>query len=227
MAQIFGRTHGGQVSTGEVLLKAFILHAASALMSLGGLGLFLFGIVDSSLLFLPLGLDLLMVGLTAAHHDRLLYYAAACAAGSVVGCFTTDWVGRKGGEAGLEGHVSPRRLAYVQRQVEKRAGIALAVSSMAPPGFPFTPVVIVAAALKYPRTKLLSIIAVSRFVRFMVEGALAIRYGKGILRMAERPEVQWVIFAVVVISIAGSAWSIYSWVRKSKRAGKEPTQKTA
>lgn len=201
-----------------MLLKAIVHHLIGVLWSLGGFGLLLLGIVDSSLLFLPLGIDLLLVGLTASHHNKMLLYAGMAAVGSVIGCFTTDWVGRKGGEAGLEGRVSPRRLAYVQRQVSKRAGVALAVASMLPPGFPFTPVVIVASALKYPRPKLLGIIAVFRFVRFTIEGWLAIRFGSRILKMAELPAVQWAIFAVVVISIAGSGWSIYSWFRKSKRA---------
>ena len=218
MAPLLRPSHEGQVSTGEVLLKALVLQLGAILSSLGGVGLFLFGIIDSSFFFLPLGIDLLLVGLTAKHHERILYYAAMCAAGSVIGVFTTDWISRKGGEAGLEGRVSGRRLKYVQRQVQRRGGIALAVASMMPPGFPFTPVIIVAAALKYPRPRLMAIIAVFRFIRFIIEGLLAIYFGRRILQMAEQPAVQWVIFALVIISIVGSAWSIYTWVRKSKRA---------
>ena len=39
--------------------------------SLGGLGLLLLGILDSSFLFMPLGNDLLVVALTAAHRERM------------------------------------------------------------------------------------------------------------------------------------------------------------
>lgn len=201
-----------------MLLKAIILHLAGLFSSLGGFGLFLFGIIDSSFLFLPLGIDLLLVALTARHHERMLFYAALCAAGSVIGCFTTDWISRKGGEAGLEGRVSPRKLAYVERMVRKRGGVALAIASMLPPGFPFTPVVAVAAALKYQRPKLLGIIAVFRFIRFAIEGWLAVLFGRRILKMAESPALHWVIFALVLISIAGSAWSIHSWFRKGKES---------
>ncbi len=167
---------------------------------------------------MPLGIDLLLVSLTARHHERMPYYAAMCAAGSVIGCFTTDWVSRKGGEAGLEGRVSPKRLAYVQKQMEKRGGVALSVASMMPPGFPFTPVIVVAAALKYPRAKLLTIVGISRCVRFAIEGVLAITFGKRILQIAKEPAVQWVIFGLVIISIVGSAWSLYSWFSKGKRS---------
>jgi membrane protein YqaA with SNARE-associated domain len=200
------------------MLKAIVLHLAAFLGSLGGFGLFLFGIVDSSFLFLPLGIDLLLVGLTARHHDRMLYYAGMCAAGSVIGCFTTDWLSRKGGEAGLQGRVSPGRLANVQKQMEKRGGLALAAASMMPPGFPFTVVIVVAAALKYPRAKLLGIVAVFRFFRFAIEGLLAIYFGRRILRMADLPAVHWAIAVVVVVSIVGSVWSIHTWFRKSKPA---------
>lgn len=218
MASLRGRTHEGQVPAGEVLLKTLVLQLGGFLASLGGFGLFLFGIVDSSFLFLPLGIDLLLVTLTARHHDRMLYYAAMCALGSVIGCFTTDWLSRKGGEAGLEGRVSPRRLKYVQKQVEKRGGLALAIASMMPPGFPFTVVIVVAAALKFPRAKLLGIVAVFRFVRFSLEGLLAIYFGRKILKMADLPAVHWVIFGVVIVSIVGSVWSLYTWFRKGKKA---------
>jgi membrane protein YqaA with SNARE-associated domain len=200
------------------MLRAIVLHLAAFLGSLGGFGLFLFGIVDSSFLFLPLGIDLLLVGLTARHHDRMLYYAGMCAAGSVIGCFTTDWLSRKGGEAGLQGRVSPGRLANVQKQMEKRGGLALAAASMMPPGFPFTVVIVVAAALKYPRAKLLGIVAVFRLFRFAIEGLLAIYFGRRILRMADLPAVHWAIAVVVVVSIVGSVWSIHTWFRKSKPA---------
>ena len=199
------------------MLKSAILSLAAFFSSLGGFGLLLLGILDSSFLFLPLGIDLLMVALTANHHERMLYYAAMSAAGSVIGCFTTDWVGRKGGEAGLKDRISPRRLQYIQRRVEKSAGVALAVSAMAPPGFPFTPVVVVAAALQYSRVRLLSIVAMFRLLRFIVEGLLAIRYGPRILKIAELPAVQHTILALVVISVAGSAWSLYRLYRSSRR----------
>lgn len=198
-------------------MRALVLSLAAFFASLGGFGLFLLGILDSSFLFLPLGLDLLMVALTAKHHDRMLYYAAMSAAGSVVGCFTTDWVSRKGGEAGLQSRISPRRLKYIQSRVEKSAGFALAISAMAPPGFPFTPFVIVAAALQYPRVRLLSIVAAFRFLRFVVEGLLAIRFGPRILKLAELPAVEHTIVALVVVSVAGSAWSIYRLFRNSRK----------
>ncbi len=202
-------------------MKSFLLELAAFFASLGGFGLLLLGVLDSSFLFMPLGNDLLLVALTARHHERMPYYALMASAGSVLGCLFTDWVSRKGGEKGLETRVKGRTLTYVKRKVEKKAGPALALASLMPPPFPFTPFVIVLAALQYPRAKLLGIIAAARAVRFVAEGFLAIRFGRHILEMAKEPLVQGTIIAVVVISISGSIYSIHSWVQSSrKRSGR-------
>jgi len=203
-------------------LRSIVLQLAAFFSTLGGFGLLLLGILDSSFLFLPLGIDLLMVALTAKHHDHMFYYAAMAAAGSVIGCFTTDWVSRKGGEAGLKNRVSPRRLKYIQARVEKSAGVALALSSVAPPGFPFTPFVVVAAALQYPRARLLIIVAIFRLIRFVIEGLLAIKFGPHILKLAEMPVVQHGIEAVVVVSIVGSAWSLFKLFKNSTKTSSSP-----
>ena len=150
-------------------------------------------------MFFPLGIDLLLVGLTANHHDRWLYFAGMATVGSVIACFTTGWIGRQGGEAGLEIRISKRGLKFIQK-----------------PGFPFTPVVLVAATLKYPRPKLLGIIAVFRFVRFSAEALLAFRYGRGVLRVAQSKPVEIFIFTVVLVYLAGTGWVILSWIPSSR-----------
>src|SRR5947208_7539858 len=94
---------------------------------LGGPGLLLLGILDSSFLFAPLGNDLLGVAMTARAGTvgAMLYYAAMSTAGSVLGCLLVDVIFRKAGEKGLEKHLSKKRLAYVKRKVEKNAVWAL------------------------------------------------------------------------------------------------------
>jgi hypothetical protein len=104
--------------------------------------------------------------------------------------------------------------------VEKNAMWTVAVASLMPPPFPFTAIVATAAAFRYPRVKLLSIIGVSRFVRFTIEGALAIHYGRWIIRQAESPLFDHFMIALVVISIAGSVFSIYQWGEANKRTAR-------
>jgi len=197
-------------------MKHLLRPFAIFFFSLGGLGLLLLGVLDSSFLFMPLGNDLLVIALTAEHGRRMLYYVAMATAGSVLGVDFTQWVSAKGGVKGIEGKRKSRRIAYVERKVKEHAGIAIATASLMPPPFPFTPFIIVAAALQYPRKKMLSIVAGCRALRFLIEGSLALIYGRRIIGMAQSPYVQGFIIALVAISMAGSAWSIFSWIKKSR-----------
>lgn len=186
------------------------------LYSLGGLGLLLLGFFDSSFLFLPLGNDLLVIALTAAHHQRIFYYIVMATLGSVAGVEFTRWVSARGGKKGIEKAGKSRRAAYVERKVRERGGIALAVAALMPPPFPFTLFIIAAAALQYPRKKMLPIIAGSRGLRFAIDGVLALIFGRRIIRIAQSPHFEDFVLALVVISIIGSAISIGSWIRQSR-----------
>jgi len=76
---------------------------AGFFFSLGGFGLLLLGVLDSSFLFMPLGNDLLVIALSAAHADRMLYYVLMATVGSVAGVDFTRWVSARGGRKGIEG----------------------------------------------------------------------------------------------------------------------------
>jgi len=198
-------------------MSAILRRLAIFFFSLGGLGLLLLGVLDSSFLFMPLGNDLLVVALTARNHQRMFYYVAMATIGSVAGVALTHWVSAKGGEKGLEGERRSGRMAYIERKVRERGGIAIATAALMPPPFPFTPFIIVAAALQYPRRRMLTIIFFCRALRFTTEAWLAVVYGRRIIRMAQTPWVQDFILAVVAISTIGSAISIVNWVKKSRR----------
>ena len=169
---------------------------------------------------MPLGNDLLVVAMAAraGGPDKALFYAATAAIGSVLGCLILDVVARKGEQAGLEKHVPKKRLEFLKKKIKKRAAWGLALGAIMPPPFPFTPFVAAAAAMQYPRKKLLSIIAVARFIRFATEATLATFFGRHILRFAAMPAVHWFIVGLIVVSVAGSAVSIYRWVRRPARA---------
>src|SRR5438128_5878905 len=138
-------------------MKGFTAGLAAFFWKLGGLGLLVLGILDSSFLFAPLGNDLLVVAMTARRRSipLMLYYAGMSTVGSILGCLLLDVIFRKAGEKGLEKHLSKKRLDYVKCKVEKNAVWALVLASIAPPPFPFTPFIMAAAGLQYPRVKLL------------------------------------------------------------------------
>jgi membrane protein YqaA with SNARE-associated domain len=208
------------------VVQGFVQALAHFFFSLGGFGLVLLGIMDSSFLMMPLGNDVLVVALTAQHHDRILYYALMASIGSTIGVALAHWVSSKTGQKALEGTKKSRQIAFVERKVEKYGGLAIGIAALAPPGFPFTPFIVVSAALQYPLTKMLVIIALCRLARFLIEGWLATIYGMRLIDMANSAGFQRVIFGMVLISIAGSVFSIWRWI-KSRPRGKARAENVA
>jgi membrane protein YqaA with SNARE-associated domain len=192
-------------------LLAWLLH-------LGVFGPLLFGIADSSFLFLPFGDDLLVVTLTARHHGELPFYVVTAAIGSTLGVVLLDLVCRKGGEEGLKKMMKPRRLEYIKRRMKNQAAIAIGLACLAPPPFPFTLVIASASAFEYPRQRLLGLVFVARIIRFTIIGLLAIEFGRDILRIAKAPETQWIMLGFIALCIIGSAFQVAQWVRRSRRA---------
>lgn len=196
-------------------MRPIIRIIARALFRAGGLGVFALGVVDSSPLVFPMGNDLLILALSARYHDRMFYYAVMATVGSLVGCLSTVWVSRKG-RGQLKKVASPERLLNIQKHMQTHAGWTLVVASLMPPPFPFTAIVAAAAAFKYPGKKLFSFVGAGRLARFVIEGALAIHYGRWIIRQARSPILEDVMIALIVISIVASAISIYQWSTKHK-----------
>jgi membrane protein YqaA with SNARE-associated domain len=176
------------------------------------------GILDSSFLFAPLGNDLLLVASSARRHSVpwMLYYAGMSTVGSVLGCLLVDVVFRRAGEHSLEKHLPRRRLERFRRKITANAAWALVVASIAPPPFPFTPFVMAASALQYPRRKLLTVVGAARMARFTAVGALALVFGRRILRLAENSVVQGLLTALIVVCVVGSVLSVVGWIRRSR-----------
>jgi membrane protein YqaA with SNARE-associated domain len=191
-------------------LRPLIHIVARALFRAGGLGVLGLSTLDSSPLVVPVGNDLLVLALSARFHERVLYYIVMATLGSLIGCLATDWLSRKS-ENKLKNHITSGHLAFIQKQVEKRAGWILVAASLLPPPFPFTAIVGAAAAFKYPRGKLLSFVAAGRFVRFTIEAALAVHYGRWFIRQARSPLLEHIMIALIAISIIGSVISMYRW----------------
>ncbi len=176
------------------------------------------GVLDSSFLFLPFGNDLLVVGLIARNHQGFIIYVLAAACGSTLGVLLLDLVARKAGEEGVQKVAGSKRFAYLKRKIGEKGGRALVLGSLAPPPFPFTMAVATNSALGYPRGRLLWIVWLARSLRFALIGLLALKFGHGILRIANSPEFRWSMIVFIFICMVGSLFSITNWVRKSRRA---------
>jgi membrane protein YqaA with SNARE-associated domain len=188
---------------------------ARALFRAGGLGVLTLGVLDSSPIVLPFGNDLLVLALCARYHTRAPYYVLMATVGSLIGSFLTYWIGRKS-ESGQKKLMSGKRLAKVREFVQKRAPFALVLASVLPPPFPFTAIVGAVAAFRYPPRKLFSFIAVGRFARFTIEAALAVHYGRWIVRQARSPLLEHIMIVLIIISLIGTAVSIYKWLAQGR-----------
>src|SRR5579883_1033271 len=187
-------------------------------LHLGALGPLLLGIADSSFLFLPFGNDLLLVISLARDHRLFATYVPMAALGSTIGVLLLDIVCRKGGEEGLKKKLNPKRFEMLKSKIDQRAGFAVALACIAPPPFPFTPVIAAASAFEYPRLKLLSIAFVVRLVRFTLVGLAAIWLGRQILEIAKSKEFLWAMYFFIGLCVIGSAISVAGWVRRSRRS---------
>ena len=186
------------------------------IFNLGALGLVLMGVLDSSFLFIPTGNDLLLIALTARHHENVISYVLASSLGSMLGVLLVDVVCRKGGEGGLKKVMSRKTLKFVQKRVENRAATMLVLGALAPPPFPFTTVVATASAFQYPRLQLLAIVAGARLVRFGIEGWVAVHYGRAIIEMMGSTEFRWGIGIFAVICVIGSVFSVGKWTGRRR-----------
>jgi membrane protein YqaA with SNARE-associated domain len=198
------------------------MHFASGLfafvLKFGGWGLLVLGILDSSFLFTPWGNDLLVVALTARHptDGNMLYYAAMSTVGSVLGCPLIDVTLRPLGQHSLEKYLSARRMNRMASKVRNSGGQTLAVASLIPPPFPFTAFVMAAAELQYSRVRMMAVIGATRLVRFIIPGALSLRFGTSILRWAKNPIVQGFLIGLIVVCTVGVI-SVYTWIRGGRK----------
>jgi len=180
-------------------------------------GLVLMGALDASLVFfLPLGIDFVVIIMSARRPDLFWVYALLAAAGSVAGAAGTFWIGKVAGERGLARLVKPKRLERVRTRLDRGAPVVAALA-LIPPPFPFTPFVLAGGALGMNAWTFLSSLAAARAVRFGVEAALASRYGSQILRWMKTPAFETIVGVLIVLAIAGTVVSVVALVRGSAR----------
>jgi hypothetical protein len=91
--------------------------------------------------------------------------------------------------------------------VRDSGAIALAVPALMPPPFPLTPFILTCGALNVNPWRFFSIFGAMRLLRFGIAALLAVRYGRGILRVLESDAFQMVIVGFIVIAIVGTATS--------------------
>ena len=200
------------------------------LMSLGYFGPLLMGALDSSFLVLPFGNDLLLVYMVAQKHHGAPWYVLAAATGSTLGALTLALVARKLGKDGICKLAGEKQFQRLQKRLNHRASVAIAVGALAPPPFPYTIVVAVASALDESLPEILITNFLARGVRFAILAYLAMRFGDGILKVLQSQPFRWSVEGFTILCLVLSGLSIWKWVRNvrdEKRSGKSRKQGNA
>jgi membrane protein YqaA with SNARE-associated domain len=163
----------------------------STFRHLGALGLFFLTILDSSPVPTFGGPDILLAILVTTRRDPWYGYAAIATAGSTIGAYITFRLARKAGEAYMESKFGKARVSAFLAVFRKWGTGTLVSSTAIPFPFPTSMVFAAAGASKYPLGKYLTVVGVSRGVRYLAIAALADLYGRQLIRVFRHPTQYW------------------------------------
>jgi len=192
-------------------ILAFLAASPIAMLRhLGGLGLFLVAMLDSSPIPTFGGLDILTAVLSARHREPWFYYAAIATAGSVISAYMTFRAARGAGAGYLERRFGKSRVKKLLAQFEKWGTGALVASTAIPFPFPTSFFFAAAGVLKYSLPKFIAVVAVCRAARYATVAVIAAVYGRKFIRALVHPDKYygWAIGALVVIGGAIGVWAI-------------------
>ena len=145
---------------------------------LGGVGLFIIALLDSSFLSFPQVNDLLIIVLSTKYPERMPYYAGMTTIGSLIGCFLLYGVARRGGEVFLRKRLKGR---YVDRAItlyQRHGLLAVVVPALLPPPVPFKVFVLLAGAASVSPIRFAIAVGIGRGIRYFGQGYLAVLYGE-------------------------------------------------
>jgi membrane protein YqaA with SNARE-associated domain len=174
---------------------------------LGALGLFSLAILDSSPIPTFGGPDILIAILVSTRPNPWYEYAAVAAVGSTIGAFITFRLARKAGETYLEGKFGQKRVVALLGIFKKWGTGTLVASAAIPFPFPTSLVFAVAGASDYPLSKYLTLVSVSRAVRYTAIAVVAHLYGRHFVRILRHPTEYWgwlLLFTAAVLALIGA-----------------------
>jgi membrane protein YqaA with SNARE-associated domain len=207
-------------------LKSFLTMAAPPtrahllrhwFITLGGPGLILLGLVDSSVIPIPGSMDAMTIILSAHQRTWWPYYAGMATIGSVVGAYVTYRLARKQGDKALHAKLSARNAKRVTETFEKWGFGAIALPALLPPPMPMVPFVIAAGALQYSPKKFIAAMTLGRVIRYCILAYLGAKYGRQIFAvvLAHGEVALKVTIALAVVAVLGF---VFMRLRKKRHA---------
>lgn len=183
---------------------------------MGGPGLVLLGIADSSVIPLTGSMDVLTIWLAAHHREPWAYYALMATIGAVLGGYITYSLARKGGKEAMERKFSKRRSAKIYARLERWGFYAVAVPAFLPPPFPFVPFLLAAGAMQYSRQKFLAALTLGRGLRYSILAYLGSIYGRHILRFFSQ-YYKPALIVLIGLAVAGGIVTLLGYYRSAGR----------
>jgi membrane protein YqaA with SNARE-associated domain len=198
------------------------------MLRLGGPGLIVLGLIDSSVIPTPGGMDVFVVLLTAHHREWWPYYGAMATIGSVLGGYITYRLAQKGGKAGLEKEIGKERSQKVYKKFEKEGFSSVLIGSILPPPFPLVPVLMAAGVMQYSRNKFLAALTLGRAIRFFSLAFLGRLYGTAITGWLGRYYKPF-LYVLIAVGIAGGviALSYFKWYRPRHQPARDMQNRKA
>ena len=193
--------------------------ATHLVFSLGGPGLVLLGIVDSSVIPTFGSLDALTIVFAASHREWWWYYGLMAAAGSIAGAYISYLLGRKAGKQGLEKKFGEAKLKRVYDYYARGGFWAVFVPSILPPPFPTSPFLVSAGALNYSVRNFLIAVSIARTIRYAAIAAVGALYGRALLHLFQSHQRGMLIGAIALGIGGGIAIGLYMWKQHQKRKG--------
>jgi membrane protein YqaA with SNARE-associated domain len=195
-------------------VQSFIKWVYGLALSFGGPGLFVVAFLDSSFISLPQINDLLVVLMVVRNKAWMPYYAAMATLGSVAGCYVLYLIAERGGEAFLAKRLEAGHTERALALYRKRGVLALMVPAILPPPAPFKLFVLMAGVAGVRPLQFVISIAVARGLRYLVLGALAVRYGDAALELMRTRGRVVAIWVAIMIVAAALGW----WLLRRSRA---------
>jgi len=185
---------------------------------LGGIGLILLGLADNSVVPMPGSMDALTIVLSAHQSSWWPYYAIMATIGGIVGAYVTYELGFKSGEQALEKKVSKKKADRIYSLFKRYGFWSLFVPALLPPPVPFSPFLMVAGALRYPKRYFLFAVGLARAIRYGLLAWLGSMYSKQIFGFFHQ-YYRSMLWAVIALSVIGGVAALYWWWKR-KREGK-------
>lgn len=188
----------------------------SWLERLGGVGLILLGFADNSPIPLPGSMDALVIILSAHQRHWWWYYATMAIIGSLVGGYAAYAVGKKSGKEALEKKIPKAKAEKIYDKFEKHGFWSLFIPALLPPPVPYSPFLIAAGALQYPRSKFFLAVGSARAIRYTALASLGSIYSRQIFGFFHKyyKPLFWTLIGLAVLG--GIAALIWTWIRKRK-----------